>query len=138
MNIGGVISVLTEGLWNGFTVTTSAQSLPGPKTILTLYELITTQSTSMSPVETYTGIQELSGSLQPINAQEHQIYNKETVVTDYKFLVAQSQFTSSANEAKLTEKNQLRTGSRVFNIVSSGSRIEGIIPHYRVLLKEVV
>lgn len=113
-------------------------NLPGPKTNMSLYELTVTQSDSGNAIDSYTAVQNMMGSLQPINALESALYNKETVITNYKFIVSQSVFLNAVNEAKLVEKNQLRIGTRIFDIVSSGRRTEGFLPHYRVLLKEVM
>ena len=77
-----------------------SSNLPGPKTTLTLYELGLTNSASMTPVETWTAIQDLSGSLQPLSAKESMEYNKETLIANFKFIVASSCFTNSTNEAK--------------------------------------
>jgi hypothetical protein len=112
--------------------------LPGPKTTMSLFELTTTKGSTGGRVTSYAGIQTMDGSLQPLTANESVLYNKETVEANYKFLVSQSVFTSVINEAKLTEKNQIRLGNRKFDIVSSGGRTEGLFPHYRVILKEVV
>ena len=111
--------------------------LPGPKTTLTLYELSATNSDSMTPVETWTAIQTLDGSLQPLNAKESIEYNKETLIANFKFIVATSCFTNSTNEGKLVSKNQLRSTTRTFDIVFNGARPEAMIPHYSVILKEV-
>ena len=111
--------------------------LPGPKTTLTLYELSATNSDSMTPIETWTAIQTLDGSLQPLSAKESIEYNKETLIANFKFIVATSCFTSSTNEGKLVSKNQLRSTTRTFDIVFNGARPEAMIPHYSVILKEV-
>ena len=112
-------------------------NLPGSKTTLTLYELSTSQGTSGGMVKTYIGIQTLEGSLQPLNASETIMSNKETAVANYKFIVSQNCFLNSGNEDKLIPRNQLRLGTRIFDIISSGARLEGLIHHYRVLLKEI-
>jgi head-tail adaptor len=111
--------------------------LPGPKTTLTLYELSATNSDSMTPIETWTAIQTLDGSLQPLSAKESIEYNKETLIANFKFIVATSCFANSTNEAKLVSKNQLRSTTRTFDIVFNGARPEAMIPHYSVILKEV-
>ena len=110
--------------------------LPGPKTNMSLYELNVTQSNSGSQIEYYTVVQNMMGSLQPLNAREIELYNKETVVANYKFIVSRSVFRNAVNEAKLVEKNLLTLGSRKFDIVFRGERIEGIVEYYCVLLKE--
>ena len=114
-----------------------SSNLPGPKTTLTLYELGLTNSASMTPVETWTAIQDLSGSLQPLSAKESMEYNKETLIANFKFIVASSCFINSTNEAKLVSKNQLRSTTRTFDIIFNGARPEAMIPHYSVILKEV-
>ena len=111
--------------------------LPGPKTTLTLYELTTTNSASMTPIDTWTAIQTLDGSLQPLSANESMEYNKETLIANFKFIVATSCFINATNEGKLVSKNQLRSATRTFDIIFNGARPEAMIPHYSVILKEV-
>ena len=135
-SIGDVISRRTEGRWIGFESTISSDALPGPKTILTLYELTTTRSASLTQIETWASVQDLPGSLQPIRARELSEY-RETVVADYKFYISKSVFTSAANESKLIEKNQLRIGSHKYDITFVEAMTMGPLPHYKILLKEV-
>ena len=65
-------------------------------------------------------------------------FNKETMTVDSIFLVEQSQFTSSANEALLKGSSRMVYGSRTFEIVGvknwTGNQH---LSYYRVQLKEV-
>ena len=116
----------------------SPSRLPGPKTKLTLYEVSISQGTSGGQVRTWTAIQTMEGSLQPLSANEDSKYNKETMTANYRFFVSDSVFISPSTEAKLVEKNQLRYGARKFNITFVENRTEGFLPHYKVLLQEIV
>ena len=139
ISVGDVVSGTTGGFWTGLIALTGNKStLPGPKTTMTLYAKTVTQSASLSPVVSWGAVQTIDGSLQPLNGKESAEYNKETVIANYKFIVGQSVFLSSANEAKLIEKNQIRYGSRIFDIVFVSNRTEGFLPHYSVILKEVL
>ena len=112
-------------------------NLPGAKITMDLYELSISVSDSLNPIETYSGVQTMDGSLQPLSAREISEY-RETVKADYQFLVSNSVFLSVLNEAKLNAKNQIRLGTRKFDIVFVENRTEGFMPHYKVLLNEVV
>jgi len=113
-------------------------NLMGAKVTLTLYELTTAKSASSGQVQTYTGVQTMEGSLQPLSARESVLYSKETLSANYAFYVGNSVFINSTNEGKLVEKNRLTYGSRVFDIVFVENRTEGNLAHYKVLLSEVV
>lgn len=113
-------------------------NLMGAKVTLTLYELTTSKSASSGEIRTYTGVQTMEGSLQPLNARESALYSKETLSANYAFYVGKSVFINSTNEGKLKESSQIKYGSRVFDIVFVENRTEGNLPHYKVLLSEVV
>lgn len=110
--------------------------LPGPKTTLELYEVSTTKDATGGRVPVYAKVMDVKGSLQPINASEDSKYNKQTVTAQYKFFVAQDAFTST-QEAKLIESNQLRLGTRKFNITFVEPWTEGKASHYKVMLQEI-
>lgn len=138
MKLGDIISVLSEGLYNGFQVSASGSILPGPKVTVTLQELTVTSGTTGGQVRTYATVQDMSGSLQPLNAREIEIYEKQTVKANYRFLVSNSVFTSSTNEAKLVEKNRIQYLGVNYNITFVENRTEGPLPHYKVLLQKVI
>lgn len=112
-------------------------NLPGNKTTLTLYALTETQSATGGRVQSYTAIQTLDGSLQPLRAMERDMYSKQTLTADYKFIVAQSCFINSTNEGKLKESSQLWYGSRKFNIIFVEYRSEAPTLFYTVILQEI-
>jgi head-tail adaptor len=127
MNIGDAVSSLTGGFWNGFATTSTGVSvIRGEKTNLMLSKLTTTVGASGGQVQTWADVQALSGSLQRTSGNEREIWSKETKVTDYKFYVDYSQFTSDANFLELKESSKLTQSSpsKTFDIVNIDNRKE--------------
>jgi head-tail adaptor len=125
MNIGDAVSSLTGGFWNGFATTSTGVSvIRGEKTSLMLSKLTTTVGASGGQVQVWANVQALSGSLQRTSGNERQIWSKETKVTDYKFYVDYSQFTSDANFLELKESSKLTQSSpsKTFDIVNTDNR----------------
>ena len=125
MNIGGVVSLKTLGRLIDFATTSTGVSvIRGAKTSLMLSKLTTTVGASGGQVPTWANVQALSGSLQRTSGQERQIWSKETKVTDYKFYVDYSQFTSDANFLELKESSKLTQSSpsKTFDIVNIDNR----------------
>jgi head-tail adaptor len=138
MNLGDIMSVLSEGLYNGFQATSSGSLLPGFKVTVTLQELTVTSGTTGGQVRTYTTVQDMSGSFRELNGKEIDLYEKQSVKADYRFLVSGGVFTSSTNKAKLVEKNRIQYLGVNYNITFVENRTEGMLPHYKVLLQKVI
>ena len=127
MNIGDVVSSLTGGFWVGFaTASTGVSVIRGAKTSLMLSKLTTTVGSSGGQVQVWTDVQALNGMLQRTSGDEQKIWSKETKVTDYKFYVDYSQFTSDANFLELKESPKLTQSSpsKTFDIVNIDNRKE--------------
>ncbi len=137
MNLGDIMSVLSEGLYNGFQVSQAGTTLPGYKVTVTLQELTDTTDSSGGRVPSYADVQEMSGSFRELNGKEIDLYEKQSVVANYRFLVSGGVFTSSTNKAKLTEKNRIQYNSQNYNIVLVKDRTSDPMPHYLVLLEKV-
>lgn len=137
MNLGDIMSVLSEGLYNGFQATSSGSLLPGFKVTATLQELTVISGTTGGQVRTYTTVQDMSGSFRELNGKEIDLYEKQSVKVDYRFLVSGGVFTSSTNKAKLVEKNRIQYNSQNYNIVLVKDRTSDPMPHYLVLLEKV-
>lgn len=105
---------------------------------LTLNKLTVTQGASGSQSKTWSTVQTLTGSLQPVRIMEGNLFDKQTVKADYVFYVEKSQFTSSSNESELKEMNQMIYGSQTFEIkgVINWS-VNPYLTYYKVLLLEV-
>ncbi len=138
MRLGDVVSVLSEGLYNGFQISESTPTLPGPKVTVTLLELTETKDSTGGRVTAYTTVQDMSGSLQPLRANEVSLYEKQSVVANYAFYVSNSVFTSSTNEAKLVERNRIQYLGINYNITFVENRTEGMSPHYKILLEKII
>ncbi len=113
-----------------------------PKThTLTLQKLTVTKGTSGGEIKTYSTIQTVRGSMQPINADEALEWNKETTRVNSKFYVDKSEFTSSENLAELKEMNRFLEYSgttlvHTLSIIGIGNwSVAG--KHYKVMLQEV-
>jgi head-tail adaptor len=141
MNIADAVSSLTGGFWSGFATTSTGSSvIRGANATLMLSKLTITQSDSMSPIETWTDVQSLRGSLQPTTAKEREVYSKETMVANFKFYVLSAEFTSDANrsEVKGTSKMTNSTPAQTFNIVGFDDRTYQVPGQYMLVFLEEV
>ena len=114
-------------------------SIPGVKTILTLKEITKSyDSAGLPTLSAGSSVQTLSGSFQPLRQAEKVDYGRVGVTANYVFYFHKSQFSSSANEAKLVEGNILSSATVEYNIVEinywNGGNF-GI--HYKVVLEVV-
>src|SRR4030042_4173476 len=87
-------------------------------TTLTLKEITkSNDSSGMPTVAVGATVQTLTGWFQPTPSKEKETWSKIGVIAEYRFYVYKSQFTSSANEAKLIEGNILSSATVDYNIV---------------------
>jgi len=114
-------------------------SIPGPKQTLTLKSVaLSSDGSGLPTLASPATVQTLSGSLQPLKQTEKVQFGEIGIIADSVFYVHKSQFTSSANEAKLIEGNILASSSVNYNITGiqywNGGPV-GI--HYKVILREL-
>ncbi len=138
MNIADTMAIVSKGRYTGFQVSESTSTLPGPKVTVTLLELTETKDSTGGRVPSYATVQDMSGSLQPLRANEVSLYEKQSVVANYALYVSNSVFTSSTNEAKLVERNRIQYLGINYNITFVENRTEGRAPHYKILLEKIV
>ena len=108
-----------------------------PKThTLTLSTITITAGVDGGRVPVVATVQTIQGSLQPMSGREILETQKITADKAWKFYVNVSEFTSSANEAKLKESNRLTLASpaHTFNILDVQYWSQG--DYYKVIVEE--
>jgi len=105
MNVGGIVSVLTEGLWNDF-ISSLSTHIFGSKTLATLQSIITTADTVGSFTESWSTVQTVYGVLQDLTGKEKIAYNRLISDQLYNFFISYKEFTSVANTIKLSPKGR--------------------------------
>lgn len=106
---------------------------------LTLKQITSSYDTSGLPTAAVGAtVQTLTGWFQPTTSKEQERWSKVGVVAQYRFFVFKSQFTSSANEAKLLEGNILASATVNYNIIGIDNYTDQSIgKHYVVYLQEL-
>lgn len=111
--------------------------IPGTQTTLTLQEItIGIDSSGMPTLSAPVTVQDLSGVLLPVKSYEKEQWLKIGIDAEYSYYVSPSQFTSTANTAKLVEKNVLVSTTKTYEIV--GIKDYSYISnggHYKLILR---
>lgn len=140
MAVGDSISLGTKGRYASASTGSSisyAGILPGPKTTLTLKEItLSIDSSAMQTLSSPSTVQTLTGVLRPTSTREKDEWAKVSVITSHAFYVSPSQFTSTANEGKLVEKNVLTSSTKTYEIVGIEDNTDASYgAHYKVMLE---
>lgn len=141
MQIGNAISYRTDGRYilqvSTSNTSSNTSDLPGPKTSLTLKEIVTSADGSGLPTPaTAVTVQSLSGILRPTNAREKEEWSKLGVLASYAYYVSPSQFSSDINRAKLVEQNVLASATKTYEIMGIEDNTDASSgAHYKVMLE---
>jgi len=114
-------------------------AIPGPKSNLTLKSVaLSSDSSGLPTLATPATVQTLIGSLQPLKQTERVQFGEIGIIADSVFYCHKSQFTSSANEAKLIEGNILASSTVNYNIIGIETWNGGVVGiHYKIILREL-
>ena len=131
------ISLGTKGRYVFTASVSSGAGLPGPKTTLTLKEIVVSSDGSGLPtLPVPVTVQGLSGVLRPISTTEKDKWDEIGVTASYAYYMSPSQFTSTTNLAKLVEKNVLVSATKTYEIVGIEDNTDVQTgAHYKVMLE---
>ncbi len=105
MNIGGIVSRITDGLYNDFTSAPSV-SIRGPKTLATLQSVTQSTDSAATFTESWSTVQTVYGVLQDMTAKEKVAYGRLISDQLFKFYIDYKELTSIANTIKLIPKSR--------------------------------